>query len=314
MALLDTLRSALKSWGTTLTGLGAPAEHNDVDVVTRNFQGKMTSKLTCECCGDSRSVEESFLGLSLPLELDEGRISPLLGARVSPASVGSDEGPPEGGGGGGGGVDVGVNTVGSAQSPTGGPVGTGLVVPPLSPPAGGAGGRSPKLKGKPLPSTTLEECLEKFAAEELLTDTVECSNCRKQQPFKKQMGLAELPNILCLHLKRFDAAKNIKLKNAVEFGMDLDLGRFLHGEEGGEGGEEGGEGGAGEGPGGKGGKFSAFATIHHSGSLHQGHYTANVKAHGNWYHVGDHSVFSTNVAEVLAETSSIYMILYQREA
>jgi uncharacterized UBP type Zn finger protein len=75
---------------------------------------------------------------------------------------------------------------------------------------------------------SLERCLEHFTAPESLADPVDCPRCTKKTPTKKQHTFAKLPKVLCLHLKRFDAAKNRKIDDFVAFpAHGLDMGKFL---------------------------------------------------------------------------------------
>ena len=67
----------------------------------------------------------------------------------------------------------------------------------------------------------IETCLQHFVLPELLGDLVFCSSCRKRTPTKKQHTFAKFPKILCLHLKRFDAAKNKKIENVKYFKLVL---------------------------------------------------------------------------------------------
>jgi ubiquitin C-terminal hydrolase len=69
---------------------------------------------------------------------------------------------------------------------------------------------------------------EHFTAPESLSDPVDCPSCRRKTPTKKQHTFAKLPKVLCLHLKRFDAATNNKIDDFVSFpASGLDMGRML---------------------------------------------------------------------------------------
>lgn len=75
---------------------------------------------------------------------------------------------------------------------------------------------------------SIERCLEHFTSAEALADPVECPQCMKKTPTKKQHTFAKLPKVLCLHLKRFDAAKNRKIEDFVSFpAYGLDMGKYL---------------------------------------------------------------------------------------
>lgn len=51
----------------------------------------------------------------------------------------------------------------------------------------------------------IADCLSSFVAVEELTETelYYCSNCKKKQRSTKRFWIRRLPNVLCLHIKRF---------------------------------------------------------------------------------------------------------------
>jgi ubiquitin C-terminal hydrolase len=75
---------------------------------------------------------------------------------------------------------------------------------------------------------SVESCLQHFTSLERLSDPVDCPSCQKKTPTKKQHTFSKLPKVLCLHLKRFDAAQNKKIDDFVSFpARELNLGVFL---------------------------------------------------------------------------------------
>jgi ubiquitin carboxyl-terminal hydrolase 22/27/51 len=75
---------------------------------------------------------------------------------------------------------------------------------------------------------SVETCLEHFILAEKLGDPVHCPSCATKTPTKKQHTFSKLPKVLCLHLKRFDAAKNRKINEFVSFpARDLNMGTLL---------------------------------------------------------------------------------------
>ena len=75
---------------------------------------------------------------------------------------------------------------------------------------------------------SVERCLKHFTLPELLTDPVYCPSCKQKTVTKKQHVVSRLPKILCLHLKRFDAALNKKIEEFVSFpGKGLNMGPYL---------------------------------------------------------------------------------------
>lgn len=63
--------------------------------------------------------------------------------------------------------------------------------------------------------------------------------------------------------------------------------------------------------------YDLFATVNHKGTLHQGHYTANVKCGDCWYTCNDAFVSRAGVVgdgekEVLSSDGA-YMLFYQKK-
>lgn len=56
--------------------------------------------------------------------------------------------------------------------------------------------------------------------------------------------------------------------------------------------------------------YDLYATVDHGGSLSFGHYTANVKFDGEWYHISDSSVHSISPNQVVS--SSAYILFYRK--
>ncbi|CAI5438019.1 unnamed protein product [Caenorhabditis angaria] len=72
----------------------------------------------------------------------------------------------------------------------------------------------------------LPDALNSFFAKEILdkTEKPECSKCKSKQTSSKQMFIKKLPQVLCLHLKRFrdDGSKSCKHVNFLMDGLNLD--------------------------------------------------------------------------------------------
>jgi ubiquitin carboxyl-terminal hydrolase 22/27/51 len=76
------------------------------------------------------------------------------------------------------------------------------------------------------PRLSVERCLRHFTKPETLSDPVDCPNCGIKTSTRKQHVISKLPPILCLHLKRFDAASNRKIEDFVSFpakGLNMGL-------------------------------------------------------------------------------------------
>jgi ubiquitin carboxyl-terminal hydrolase 22/27/51 len=163
---------------------------------------------------------------------------------------------------------------------------------------------------------SVEICLDHFTRPETLSDTVFCESCNSKTKTKKQHTFSKLPNVLCLHLKRFNSATGKKITDFISFpAHSLDMGKHLpHWCEQGlelqdniiE------ESRMVESP-----KilFDLFATVNHRGTLNQGHYTANVKCGDRWYSCNDALITTLcdgdGEKEVLSSEEA-YLIFYQK--
>lgn len=74
---------------------------------------------------------------------------------------------------------------------------------------------------------SVKVCLNHFTRPETLADSVFCPSCNRKNKTQKQHTFSKLPEVLCLHLKRFDAAANKKITDFVAFPADLDMGKYL---------------------------------------------------------------------------------------
>jgi ubiquitin C-terminal hydrolase len=75
---------------------------------------------------------------------------------------------------------------------------------------------------------SVDICLDHFTLPETLSDPVFCVVCNEKTITQKQHTFSKLPEVLCLHLKRFNAAANKKITDFVSFpARDLDMGKHL---------------------------------------------------------------------------------------
>jgi ubiquitin carboxyl-terminal hydrolase 22/27/51 len=173
------------------------------------------------------------------------------------------------------------------------------------------GGQSSLKRGK----ISVEICLDHFTRPEALSDPVFCSSCNSKTKTQKQHTFSKLPNVLCLHLKRFNSGK--KITDFISFpAHDLDMGKHLPYwcEQGLE-------------PQGDSSTkdtsrvdspkilYDLFATVNHRGTLNQGHYTAYVKCRKRWYSCNDALITALGDGdgerEVLSSEET-YMLFYQK--
>lgn len=151
---------------------------------------------------------------------------------------------------------------------------------------------------------TLEGCLTRFTSAETLADMHTCDSCGATVKREKRLTIDKLPNVLVVHLKRFDALKSRKVADVVDFPTDrpLDLGPFLSKWRATE------------------ATFSTppkqlyelNAVVNHHGDMFKGHYTTFVKDGGHWFHCDDHLVTHVDVDTV--KRSEGYILFYVREA
>lgn len=166
-------------------------------------------------------------------------------------------------------------------------------------------------------TSNIHACLNHFTDPETLSDPIYCPSCNRKTKTLKQHTFAKLPRVLCLHLKRFDAASNKKISDFVSYpASDLDMGKYLpHWCE--KVSEESKESDStqldADSP-----KvlYDLFATVNHRGTLHKGHYTSNVKIGDHWYHCNDafvcHAGEGHGEKEVLLAEGA-YMLFYLRK-
>lgn len=119
---------------------------------------------------------------------------------------------------------------------------------------------------------SLEDCLEEFGKEEILSanDAWYCPRCKEHRQASKKFELWKVPDILVIHLKRFSAQGRLrdKLDLNVEFPLEgLDLTKRVADKDGKE------------------LIYDLFAVDNHYGGLGGGHYTAYAKSFNDdfWY-------------------------------
>lgn len=153
----------------------------------------------------------------------------------------------------------------------------------------------------------LMDCLLSFIELEELTETelYYCSNCQKRRRSTKRFWIRKLPNVLCLHLKRFryNNFLRTKIDDYVQFPtQDLDMKRFVitnkHETRGSSCGPT---------------TYDLVAFIEHHGSgLGSGHYTAYCRHDGYWFHFDDSSVRACD--ESIVKQSKAYILFYNRRS
>lgn len=147
---------------------------------------------------------------------------------------------------------------------------------------------------------TLHDCLKLFSKREVLgmNDSWYCPKCKEHRQATKQIQLWNTPDILLIHLKRFENLRSFsdKIDEVVHFPITgLDMSQYLVNKHD---------------P--RGTIYDLIAVDNHYGGLGGGHYTAYVKnvINDKWYYFDDSRVTETSPEQSVA--SSAYLLFYIR--
>lgn len=124
-----------------------------------------------------------------------------------------------------------------------------------------------------------------------------CPKQDKKVKAHKSMTIETAPNILTIHLKRFEfGGYGHKISRHVAFGTELDIGPYLSKRP----------------SAGSSTVYDLYGVVVHAGhSIHSGHYYAYVKAgNGIWYRCDDEHVSQTSEQRVLEQKA--YLLFYIR--
>lgn len=147
---------------------------------------------------------------------------------------------------------------------------------------------------------TLKDCLKKFTETETLTqqNTWYCAKCKDHKEADKKIQLWDLPDILCVHLKRFknQSLLSDKIDELVEFPItDFDLTSHIACPTNTD-------------------KYvyDLIAVDNHFGGIGGGHYTAYAKnaTDGKWYYYNDSRVTESKVEDSISEAA--YLLFYKK--
>lgn len=149
----------------------------------------------------------------------------------------------------------------------------------------------------------MECCLGAFFLPENLTkdEQVECEACKKKVDCEKKFHISKLPQVLCLHVKRFKFShdgKCTKLSSTLHYDLDgLDLQQFCDTDGMDE----------------QQGTYSLFGVVSHIGSCTSGHYIAYARNYsdGQWYRFDDSKVSSFE-SKSLSQVEP-YLLFYLRD-
>ncbi|XP_039749804.1 ubiquitin carboxyl-terminal hydrolase 20 [Pararge aegeria] len=149
------------------------------------------------------------------------------------------------------------------------------------------------------PIVSLQDCLAAFfSADELKGDNMySCSRCNKLRNGIKMSGVIRLPEVLCVHLKRFrhELMSSAKVAARVSFPIvDLNMAPYTHKECSS-----------------KITRYSLCAVICHAGTAGGGHYTCMAKApDGRWFAYDDAAV--TPLPPHHLATCEAYVLFYRK--
>ncbi|XP_036452159.1 ubiquitin carboxyl-terminal hydrolase 33 [Colossoma macropomum] len=150
------------------------------------------------------------------------------------------------------------------------------------------------------PVVTLQDCLAAFfARDELKGDNMySCEKCKKLRNGVKFCKVQSLPEILCVHLKRFrhELMFSTKISTHVSFPLDgLDLQPFLAKDSSAQI-----------------TTYDLLSVICHHGTASSGHYIAYCRNDLNqlWYEFDDQSV--TEVSESCVQNAEAYVLFYKK--
>uniref|UniRef100_A0AAX7UE50 Ubiquitin carboxyl-terminal hydrolase n=1 Tax=Astatotilapia calliptera TaxID=8154 RepID=A0AAX7UE50_ASTCA len=150
------------------------------------------------------------------------------------------------------------------------------------------------------PVVTLQDCLAAFfARDELKGDNMySCEKCKKLRNGVKFCKMQSLPEILCIHLKRFrhELMFSTKISTHVSFPLEgLDLQPFLAKDSSAQT-----------------TSYDLLSVICHHGTASNGHYIAYCRNDVNnlWYEFDDQSV--TEVSEACVQNAEAYVLFYKK--
>ncbi|KAG0687638.1 CSN-associated deubiquitinating enzyme Ubp12 [Pichia californica] len=148
---------------------------------------------------------------------------------------------------------------------------------------------------------TLYDCLDLFSKPETLSqnDLWYCPQCKEHRQATKKIELWSAPDILTIHLKRFESTQSFsdKIDITVDFPIEgLDLTKYVADKDGDH-------------------IYDLFAVDNHYGGLGGGHYTAYVKnfIDNKWYYFNDSRVTSVSDPKESIKGSA-YLLFYRKRS
>uniref|UniRef100_A0A182P763 ubiquitinyl hydrolase 1 n=1 Tax=Anopheles epiroticus TaxID=199890 RepID=A0A182P763_9DIPT len=280
-------------------------------IISDIFDGKLLSSVQCLTCDRVSTREETFQDLSLPIPGKDhlavlhqtqglgGSSGSVSG--VSPVSIGNVSGSASSGSGMGAGPS-GASSGGSTSS-------SGITCSDAVYPVNGDSWLW-WFWNLPFwswvrswfwgPAVTLHDCMAAFfSADELKGDNMySCERCNKLRNGVKYSRVLALPEMLCVHLKRFrhDLSYSSKISSPVHFPLyGLDMRPYLHKDCRSDV-----------------TSFDLCAVICHHGTVGGGHYTSFAKHDptGKWFEFDDQLV--TQVTPEHVQSCEAYVLFYRK--
>lgn len=146
------------------------------------------------------------------------------------------------------------------------------------------------------PEPTIYDCLKNFTQVELLKEDNQyhCTHCNQKTDGKKIITFWNVPNVLIIHLKRFqnNGTKVSKNNKNVIFDHHLNIGEFINQFNK------------------KNLNYQLFGVIQHFGQMNGGHYISFNKTSDGWYCFDDSNVIKVNEIDKEIMTNSSYVLIY----
>ncbi|CAD8213785.1 unnamed protein product [Paramecium octaurelia] len=142
---------------------------------------------------------------------------------------------------------------------------------------------------------TINECLSNYFKEESIDGEWKCSECNQQSKnIKRGIKISSAPNILILHLKRFQSYPlKKKIKEPVVTDMEINIKNYCATDITYT-------------------KYDLSAMIVHSGTIDEGHYVAVVKRNQQFFLFNDDEMERLSYDQI-SRIDSAYLLIYHRK-
>ncbi|KRT79366.1 Peptidase [Oryctes borbonicus] len=253
-------------------------------IISDIFDGKLLSTVQCLTCNRVSSRVETFQDLSLPIP-SRDHLAVIHGRNSTATSTTAGASCPNGIANGNGSVMASTCTEAVLPADGGGWIAWILVW------------IKSWLYG---PTITLHDCLAAFfSTDELKGDNMySCERCNKLRNGIKYSKVLQLPEVLCIHLKRFrhELMFSSKISSTVSFPLrGLEMRSYLHADCVS-----------------RVTTYELYSVICHHGTAGGGHYTCYALNAGQWYEFDDQCV--TRVGADTVQNCEAYVLFYRKTA